>query len=536
LRELPSVFAPGDNARMDAAPLRVGIVPTHEYTRRRRLWSALQAAYPVRFEGREPGAVAGLDGLIAIGGSAVSPCDDIPCLLAEGEERPQTGTPPLPLLLSSDPALPPPLAGARLSESRCTALTRPALEQEVVLATLDGAPAWTRARGGASPTQRIACVPEELGEHEALRERLEPGRCLALLALVQFLRDLTAAPASARLHATFLIDDPNLHWRSYGHLRYPELLRDARTHGYHLAVAMVPLDGWLADPRVARLFREGERQLSVCVHGNEHYGPELGRPRTVAEGIALGKRALRRVAAFERRTGVAVDRVMVPPHERISEPMARALVACGFQALSTTRPYPWAVTSPDRPWLTRPADAGPLAAWRPVDIVAGGLPVLLRADFALHPREDLVLRAFLGQPLILYGHHELLRDGPDALAQTAAEIDRLGEVHWCSLAEIPRPRVVRGTLGATAASETTEASGARTTSETTGVSGATATSEATEVSGATAASEASALGATGLDASTIPPLPRRLRPVLRRVAAEGEVRLRAAVTSRKDRQ
>jgi hypothetical protein len=300
------------------------------------------------------------------------------------------------------------------------------------------------------------------------------------------------------LHATFLIDDPNLHWRSYGHLRYPELLRDARAHGYHLSVAMVPLDGWFAEPRVVRMFREGAARLSVCVHGNEHYGPELGRPRSVPEGIALGRRALARVEHFERRTGVAVDRVMVPPHERISEPMARALVACGFQALCTTRPYPWAVNSPDLPWLTRPADAGPLAAWRAVDVVAGGLPVLLRADFALHPREDLVLRAFLGQPLILYGHHELLRDGPDALARAAAEIGALGEVHWCSLAEIARARVATG-----APTDTVESD--------------------------------APTSATERDAATVPLQPRRLRPVLRRVAAECEVRLRAVLAGRRGR-
>ena len=244
-----------------------------------------------------------------------------------------------------------------------------------------------------------------------------------------------------------------------------------------------------------RLFREGAEQLSVCVHGNEHLGPELGRPRSVAEGVALGAQALRRVASFERRTGVSVDRVMVPPHERISEPMARALAVCGFQALCTTRPYPRAVNSPDLPWLTRPSDAGPLAAWEPVDVVAGGLTVLLRADFILTPREELVLRAFLGQPLILYGHHDLLREGPDPLAEAAGAIERLGEVRWCSLAEIASACVAR-TPGAI---PWTRPAG----------------------------------GAPSGELEQAPPRPRRLRPLLRRVAAEGQVRAQAALNARK---
>jgi hypothetical protein len=479
---------------MAAAPLRVGVLPTDEYTRRRRLWSALEDAYPVRFEGRERGAVDGLDALIAIGAGSgeqsggVGLGGDLPWLLAEREEQADPTGPPRALVFSDDAALARPLHEARLSETHCAApLLQVAPEREVVLATLDGTPAWTRAQVGAHPVQRVACAPAELGEGEALRERLEPGRCLALLALAQFLDDLATEGRRAErpLYATFLIDDPNLHRPSYGHLRYRELVRDARANGYHLSIAMVPLDGWFADPRVARLFRESAAQLSVCVHGNEHYGPELAGPRSLAEGVALGMRALHRVAAFERRTGVAVDRVMVPPHERIGEPMARALLACGFQALCTTRPYPWMVNSPDLPWLTRPADAGPLAAWRPVDVVAGGLPVLLRADFALHPREDLVLRAFLGQPLILYGHHELLRGGPGALADTAAALDRLGDVRWSSLAVIARAGIGR----------------------------------------LAPASEPA-------DPTTIALQPRRLRPVLRRVAAEAEVRTRAALASR----
>jgi hypothetical protein len=503
---------------MDAAPLRVGILPPDEYTRRRRLWSALQDAYPVRFESCERGAIEELDALIVVGDEPGDMRAEIPCLLVDGEEPANVSTPAHTLAFSPDPALARPLRGARLGEAHCPALMgRAASEQDVVLARIDGAPAWTRASVGAHPRQRVACVPAELGEGEALRERLEPGRCLALLAVAQFLDDLTTDGRHAErpLHATFLIDDPNLHRPSYGHLRYRELLRDARTNGYHLSIAMVPLDGWFADPRVAHMFREGAAQLSVCVHGNEHYGPELAGPRSVTEGVALGMRALRRVAAFERRTGVMVDRVMVPPHERIGEPMARALLACGFRALCTTRPYPWMVNSPDLPWLTRPADAGALAAWRPVDLVAGGLPVLLRADFARHPREDLVLRAFLGQPLILYGHHELLREGPGALAAAAAAIDDLGEVRWSSLGEIARASVAR--LAATNAPADQSKL------------------EPSVWSASAVESGAGSVGAAEPDPATVAPLPRRLRPVLRRVAAEAEVRTRAALASRKGR-
>jgi hypothetical protein len=469
----------------------VGISPAHQHRARARLWAALQEAYPVRFEGRDAGATRELDGIVVLGPGG-APAMGIPSLRLHGEETP--GGTPRPLALAADTMLARPLRGALLSDGHATTLEGIGAD-EVVLATLDGAPAWANGR--------VACAPAELGPKEALRERLRPGRCLALLALAHFLADITShlRPPPPPLNAAFLIDDPNLRRPRYGHLDYAELLRDARLHGYHLAVAMVPLDARCAHPRAIRLFREGAAHLSLCIHGNDHDGPELGRPRKDAEAMALLAQALRRIEAFERRTAIAVDRVMIPPHERLGEPMAHALLACGFRALATTRPYPWVADTPERFWLERPPEAGPLAAWGPIDVVAGGLPVLLRASFLRHPREDLVLRAFLGQPLILYGHHDLLAGGPDALAQAAAEIDRLGDVRWRSLGAIAR-----------------------------------ALSHARPVNGsAESPAPHGSLSPRALDPralAAIPPPPRRLTPLLRRLASEGRDRAGGAISAR----
>jgi hypothetical protein len=376
-----------------AQRLRVGVVPAHEHARRPRLWAALEGAYPVCFESSEASALGELDALVAVG--AAPDFRDVPCLYVAGmQETPDAAT----------------------------------------TATV-------------SPIASVACIPDELTEDEALRERLRPGRNLALLALARFLADLTAdlRPAPPPLHAAFVIDDPNLRRPRYGHIDYADLLAHARAHGYHVSIAMVPLDGRLArrDGAATRIFREGREHLSLCIHGNDHDGAELGRPTREEDALALVAQALKRTANFERRTGLKVDRVMVPPHERLSEPVAQALRACGFDAVCTTRPYPWVADTLERHWLARPPETGPLAAWHPVDRVAGGLPVLLRAEFAAFAesrssREDLALRAFLGQPLILYGHHDLLAGGPDALAEAAAQINRLGDVRWCSLGEIAR--------------------------------------------------------------------------------------------------
>jgi hypothetical protein len=150
---------------------------------------------------------------------------------------------------------------------------------------------------------------------------------------------------------------------------------------------------------------------------------------------------------FERRTGLRVDRVMVPPHESLSEAAALGLLACGFEAFAGTRPYPWHGVAHDLPWLSRPADAGALVGWEPAEI-AGDLPALLRIDFN-HTREELVIRAFLGQPLIMYGHEDLLRGGPGQLELACADIRRLGDVRWQSLEGIARSSYLTRRRGST---------------------------------------------------------------------------------------
>jgi hypothetical protein len=294
----------------------------------------------------------------------------------------------------------------------------------------------------------VAVAPVELGHDEALRDRLRDGRFLAIAALVHFLRSV-CADAGWRpppLRACLLFDDPNLHWTSYGYLPYRELVRQADLHDYHVAFATVPLDGWFAHPSTARLFRERADRLSLVVHGNDHTRMELARPFGAEERRALLAQSLRRISGFERRSGVPVARIMVAPHGVCSQEMAHDLVPLGFEALCISRPYPW-LARPPRSWLARPAGSSPLAAWEPASIVDNGLPVILRRGFG-DPDEDLALRAFLDQPLIVYGHHGDMRDGLDRLAEIAGLIRGLGEVRWTSLGEIAASNVTTRHEGA----------------------------------------------------------------------------------------
>jgi len=421
----------------DARRSLVGVFPAAAHAAHKRLLAALEEAFRVRFEGRGEGQLGDLDALLQLG-----PGD-------QAEAAAALGLPALHLLapeasepgelavqeLTSDGKLDRTLRGAELPDDRLgAALTvgGDAVTAGEVLASCRGVPTWT----GRGTLQRARLIPLELGSEEALRERLRAGRSAALLPLAHFLREVSAGEAwqPPALRASFLFDDPNLHWPSYGFVKLPALSEHAREHGYHAALATVPLDGWFAHPAARRALRESNGALSLLVHGNDHYGGELGRPKTAAEALAMAAQAQRRMGSFEARTGVAVDRVMVPPHEQCSQATVAGLRRCGFEALAVTQPFPW-LGDGERGWLTRPEGTGPLVGWHPADL-ADGLPVLLRHPLAGRSPSELRLRAFLGQPLVLYGHQADLLEGLDVLADAAAEVEAAGPTRWCSLGEI----------------------------------------------------------------------------------------------------
>lgn len=422
-----------------APPLAVGVFPALGHNRLTRLLGALEEAFPVRFEARRSGELRDLDAALELGADSEAGAATAAGIAALSLLVPEPSKPgePVTQLLGAATQLDGRLRNAELPDTHLgqaleSGGTLGPTQQATVLASHRGEPTWIRA--GKRETALL--IPVELGTEEALRERLCDDRSAALLPLVHFLRELTAAvrwqPPAAR--ASLLFDDPNLHWPSYGFVKLAALADHARVHGYHAALATVPLDAWFAHPRAVRALKEGQGAISLLVHGNDHLGGELGRLETEAEAVAMAAQALRRVKVFERRAGVHVDPVMVPPHEECSEATPRGLLRCGFEAISMTRPFPWLAPAP-RSWLARPEGVGPLVGWRPADLAAG-LPVLLRHPLVERSMPELVLRSFLDQPLILYGHQSDFLQGLGVLESAVEDVNRLRPTRWCSLGEI----------------------------------------------------------------------------------------------------
>jgi hypothetical protein len=420
----------------------VAVSPASALAARPRLFAALEAAFPVSFvalaDGGPPSEAAAVIAFAQDGQHASR--EDLArhglgVLALHGDADEDAGAEDF--RLQSTAGVDARLRDLVLSGRLAGAVLDP--DGDEVLAVADSGPAWT-ASSGPAPVHRVRAALGELDADEPLYALLS-RRALAAVALIHFLRAVSA-PAGWRpppLRATMHFDDPNLRWRSYGFINYGELLEHADAHGYHVAMATIPLDAGRPNRAAAALFRERPDRLSLVFHGNDHIKGELMAPKDVAGATAVAAQALRRVERFERRSGLHVDRVMTPPHGMCSEHMTRALGALGFDALAAIYPRPWTDRFPSEP---------PLAGWHPADWV-GGCAVIPRIPLSSSVA-DIALRAFLDHPVVLYAHHEDVAEGLEPLARAAAAVNRLGDVQWMSMGEIATSNGERRLAGACA--------------------------------------------------------------------------------------
>lgn len=402
----------------------VGVQPAAALTARYRLFRALEVAFDVRFVPWHPDGPVH-DGLVTVGhGAGVADAGGVPALVFAA--LPATANPSEPVRLARSGRLDRRLRGIELP-ARPVGPPLPLGSDDEVLAAGPSGAAWTRRRGLVA-IDRVRVALPVLADDEVLRDGFAPDRALGLVALVAFLRALVPGGwTEPPLRASFVFDDPNLRRLTYGHLDYRHLLAHADEHGYHAAIAMIPLDAGHTSSAAVDTFRTRRDRLSLVMHGNDHTRDELLQPAELPAALALAAQALRRIERFETATGVRVDRVMMPPHGLCSPAVVRSLGMLGYDALSAIHPCPW---------TERPRPDRPLAGWSPAELV-DGCTIVPRFPLTCSATE-IALRAFLGQPLVLYGHHGDVADGLEPLAAAAARVNRLGDVRWCSLGEIVR--------------------------------------------------------------------------------------------------
>jgi hypothetical protein len=300
-----------------------------------------------------------------------------------------------------------------------------------VVASINGRPVWRIAGESGCPVWSVSTPLPRLAAGERLSQHFNGETFLSLLPLYLFLRRLSPESRwqAPPLMASLVVDDPNLHARTYGHIDYQSLATLVRKKQFHVAMATIPLDAWWTNVEAARIFRENHRALSLLVHGNDHLHDELARSFHNGERNALVLESLKRIESLEQRAGIGVDRVMAPPHGVCAPEMFDALQTGGYEGMTTNR---WSLWK-HNPTAQLPASSG----LHPADLLGGGLPVLNRFRFKSSIcHGECVMAAVLRQPVIAYGHHQDFADGMAHVRAAVETVNSLGAVRWMSLREI----------------------------------------------------------------------------------------------------
>lgn len=324
---------------------------------------------------------------------------------------------------------PAPFRGRRLSDKAITQAVNldPGPDDHMIAKKAERA-LWVRRHCGKTELDLVAFDPPTLTANDRLFELIRQHDSIRLLPMLDFARRLSDWKLP-ELRAAFMFDDPNLHWPSYGYVRYRDLVQDACRHNYHACFATIPMDSWYVHRPTARLFKENAARISLLVHGNDHTFFELSRTNTSEAQEALVAKALWRIAHLEQRAGLDIPRVMAPPHGGCNEGTASALLRGGFEAacISTSS---LTKRNPETVW---PATVG----LNPAELFGGGLPVIPRYNIhwdATYP----LFAAFLGQSIIAAGHHDDASRGFEYLRKSAALINSFGAVQWMDMQSMAR--------------------------------------------------------------------------------------------------
>lgn len=304
-------------------------------------------------------------------------------------------------------------------------------ENEQVLASSREGPIWTLSYADGRTRFRSAWPLPRMSPEMNFGDVFNEDRFMHTLPLLHFLRSIIGPNAyqAAPSRAAFMIDDPNLHWPRYGYVDFQEIAVHAEKENYHVSFATIPIDTWFTHAATANIFWRNPRWLSLLVHGNNHGRNELARKYSGDTRKALLQQANWRIERLERKANLHVARVMVPPHGACSSEMLAELPRRGFESACISAGSLRAHNQ-NKPWTKT-------LGFLPAEIVEG-CAVLPRWGLTRNVRTTLLLAAYLGQPMIIRGHHQDLKHGLAVFDELAGFINGLGNVMWTGMTNLSR--------------------------------------------------------------------------------------------------
>lgn len=414
--------------------IKVAVAPAAEYENRRPLFDMLSAALPVRFAAHDA-SLAGLRGLVAVTDDrelrSAALENGVPCYQVYQGGAVDSSSQNR-IRFESCSSVPSAFRSAELSDDSIVKFY-PVGRPAEVMAQVNGQAVWSREQNGKCECHYVGLDLPVFATGDFFHAHFRGARWFALLPLLTFLAELLGSNwRKPEPRAVFIIDDPNLHHRSYGYIDFAKLARHAEANNYHATIATVPLDAWYFNREVAELFRANSHRLSMMMHGVNHVADELARPYSEAQALALLAEGLRRIGKLESRAGVKVDRIMAAPHGAFAESIADPMLRLGYEAgcVSVGSLVRW---NANKRW---PTDLG-----FPMTQALGeqAFPVFHRVGTN---EIDLRLSAFLGHPVIIATHHQDYVGNLSRIEKLAKILNDIAPMRWMSIEKISRTNYV----------------------------------------------------------------------------------------------
>jgi hypothetical protein len=423
---------------MHRARKLVGVQCSSDSAELQGLFGTLAELFPVEFREHADDTLGSLDAVILLRATRAdglrAAAEGVCCLaFLDREETQRISSYSLNVQFAATVNLHPCLRRQVLTERapRPAGALQPEPGDEVV-ASRGSHPVWLHRAVGKTAVDFVSGGPPAPTPSGLLREQLCGLRFMFLLPLLNFLQELTRESdwKPAPLRACLVLDDPNLHYRSYGCINFRQLAAHAKAYYYHVAIATVPFDAWHVSRDMSMLFRENPASLSILIHGNNHTKLELARPCSARARRAVLAQALKRVEVIEERHKLRLSRVMEAPHGGFSISVFALLASLGYEAALVT------------PELLLRYD--PSSAWAPglgmemAEMLPGGLAGIPRVRLDQDWKTEALLAAFLGQPIVVAGHHYDAAGGMSLFGKIAETINGLGDVQWSDTQSLAR--------------------------------------------------------------------------------------------------
>lgn len=412
--------------------IKIAVAPAAGYEIHKPLFDMLSGALAVDFRQCDTAGenYSGLDGLIVVsdeeGVVRRAMEHGVPCYQVHSL-NPRTVIKPAIVKFGSSNAIHRAFRGADLTDAslkQCASVPQ-SLE---TFAEVDGRPVWSVDSTSGCRCHHVGVDLPHFVASDYFQAHFRAARWFGMAPLLHFLQELLGAEGwkKAEPRATFIIDDPNFHHRSYGYLDFAGLIKHAKAHNYHATVATVPLDTWYFNRKVAAMFLDHPQQVSVMMHGVNHLADELARDYRKDEALSLLAAGLRRIVAFEAESGVKVDRIMAAPHGAFKESITEPLLRLGFEAgcVSIGSLTRW---NADKNW---PAELG-----MPMAQALGheAFPVFHRTSTS---ETDIRLSAFLGHPVVIATHHHDYMRNFARIESLAKMVNDILSPRWMTIKDI----------------------------------------------------------------------------------------------------